>query len=246
LAPCPSNDAPRLFVIGYLRVKQVHCLIARDAKTRRGLRRRFGKTAHFLRNPPDRELVLVEGDRTRSRLFRRALALGDGRDNLVCDLEHIGYQGSIQRAVGHWVRGDDTMEFLEAWLEDGPTVFVDDRTRLFVLPSSSLLLLFVKPKRDVEVVLKGRCLQPGDWILILSDRQAAGIILFARINRCKHVGGRRRSFSSLYWHFTQGEPLVWEALPSFRSLRRIQNRNRKYLIRKLVAWFVHHYRAGSL
>jgi hypothetical protein len=68
LTPYPPDGMPRLFAIGYFRVKAVHRVSARDGEARRKLQYRFGNTAHFVLRVPDRELVLVEGYRTRSRL----------------------------------------------------------------------------------------------------------------------------------------------------------------------------------
>lgn len=80
-------------------MKTIPALAARDIKSDRGLRRRFGGTARFLRKVLDPELTLVEGDQTRSRLFDRALPLGDSSGSLRRDLKGLGYRGSIQRVV---------------------------------------------------------------------------------------------------------------------------------------------------
>jgi hypothetical protein len=61
LQPCPAEEgAPRIFAIGWIEVACIHQLKRRDI-ARPDLQRRFGATAHFLRSPPDPELVLVEG-----------------------------------------------------------------------------------------------------------------------------------------------------------------------------------------
>ena len=160
LAPFPPGDISRLFAIGYLRMKAVHRVSARDLETRRKLQHRFGNTAHFVRRVPDRELVLVEGYRTRSRFFRRALPLGDSRDNLLRDLFPLRYQGSIRRAVGHWVRGKAAMEFLESWLRNGPAMLVEPRTRLFLVPFSAVGL--TSRRGDLTIVVRNNCVAPGD------------------------------------------------------------------------------------
>jgi hypothetical protein len=104
LATWPSEDMPRLFAIGFLYVKQVHQLSSRDID-RSNLRRRFGQTAHFLRRIRDRSFAFVEGQHAATKLFVRAIPLGDGRDCLLRDLGSFGHQGSLMRAVGHWIGG---------------------------------------------------------------------------------------------------------------------------------------------
>jgi hypothetical protein len=243
LTPYPPDDMPRLFAIGYFRVKAVHRVSARDGEARRKLQYRFGNTAHFVLRVPDRELVLVEGYRTRSRLFRRALPLGDSRDNLLRDLAPLRYQGSIRRAVGHWVRGDTAMRSLEAWLRGGPTMLVERRTRLFLVPSSAVGL--TSRRGDLTIVLNKDCMAPGDWVLLLTDGEINRIALLARINRLKLIGGRRHACSSLFWHVPQGGPLLSEALSSSRSLPSLLNRRvGQQTIRNLVSWLSGHYRIG--
>ncbi len=245
LAPFPPDDISRLFVIGYLRVKAVHRVSARDLETRRKLQHRFGNTAHFVRRVPDRELVLVEGYRTRSRFFRRALPLGDSRDNLLRDLFPLRYQGSIRRAVGHWVRGKAAMKFLESWLRNGPAMLVEARTRLFLVPSSAVGLTI--RRGDLTIVVRNNGVAPGDWILSLAEGGITRIALLARINRLKLVGGRRHACSSLFWHVPQGGPLLSVALASSRSLPSILNRKvGQRTIRSLVSWFSGHYRVGLI
>ena len=241
LAPFPPDEVARLFAIGYLRVKAVHRLSARDVGTRRKLRHRLGNTAHFVCRVPDRELVLVEGYRTRSRLFRRALPLGDSRDNLLRDLALLGYQGSIRRAVGHWVRGDAAVTFLEAWLRTGPKMLVERRTRLFLVPPSGVGLT----RGELTIMIKNSRAAPGDWVLSLAEGGTNRIALFARINDLKLASGRRYACSSLFWYLPQSGPLLSEALSSSRSIQILPNRRvGKHTIRKLVSWFTGHYRIG--
>ncbi len=248
LMPFPPIDFPRLFAVGYLYVKQVHELTASDIKSGRTLRHHFGRTAHFLRKALDPELVLVEGDRTKSRLFARALPLGDSRGNLLRDLEGLGYRGSILRAFGHWVRGDVAMEFLNTWINEGPRMLVSPRSRLFLLPPSSLLHGTSGPAGDLTIIAGRRPLEAGDWFLIPSNRKRERIMFFGRINRCSHVKGQHRAFSSVFWHFTGGGPVVPKAWSSSTLLRVNRGRWRcdEEALRGLVAWLASRYRVALI
>lgn len=241
LVPSQSTDAPRLFAIGYLLVKGVHKLTASDLKKRSAVRRRFCRTAHFLRTTPDPELTLVEGDRNRSRLFNRALPFGDCCGNLLRDLDRLGYQGSIQRAVGHWVRGNSAMAFLRAWIQGGPTALIDSDSRLLIRPPSSIVHYKIGQDRDIEIALERPFLEVGDWFLVLSKGETTRVILFGRINRRNGASGYPRTFSSLFWHFAQNGPVVPRALRRLMLLKPLRHQP---VIRKLVAWLAGRYRIG--
>jgi hypothetical protein len=138
------------------------------------------------------------------------------------------------------------MEFLEAWLKHGLMILVSPGNRLLLL-SSSEVQQKIDRKRDVEILLpQGTAPKPGDWILILSHRRAARIILFARINRCKNIAGHCRAFSSLFWHFAQGGPVVWQASLPLRSLPSGKSIGLRHeaVIRRLLMWIARHYRIG--
>jgi hypothetical protein len=61
LEPWPKQDIPRLFAIGWFEVNEAHSLTAQQVAADRTLQQRFGNTAHFLRDPPDPKLALIEG-----------------------------------------------------------------------------------------------------------------------------------------------------------------------------------------
>ncbi len=247
LAPYPPDDIPRLFVIGYLGVKKIHRIAACDDKAHQALQHRFGNTAHFLRCARDRELVLVEGQRCQSQLLRRALPLGDSRDDLLRDLARLGYQGSVRRAVGHWIRDATAMKFVEGWLKNGIKMLVEGRSRLFLLPSSAVLRATGR-RGDVNVAMPHDRPAGGDWVLVVTEEKLARILLFARVNHCKITGGRCRAHASLFWHFSQGGPCIRKALPELGSLRRLKTRTvgHQAIIRRLVFWFSQHYRIGLI
>ncbi len=244
LALFPPIDVPRLFVIGYLYVKQVHCL---TAQTWGQLWHRFRNTAHFLRCTPDRELTLVEGYPSRSRLVRKARPLGDSNDDLLHDLEALGYRGSVRRAVGHWVRGHGAIEFLEAWLKKGPTILAESYTRLFLVPPSAVRRTTMR-EGGANIAIEGDGPTPGDWILAVSGGEIARIVFFGRVSYCKFFNDRRCAFSCLFWHFAQNGPLAREVLPSLRSLSILKNNSLKHqaIIRMLISWFFGPCRIGFL
>jgi hypothetical protein len=240
LAPYPREDTPRLFVIAYFEVKNVYSLKASAIETDPDLRRRFSRTAHFLRCNTDRELVLVEGNRRNSRLLPRALPFGDARDDLLADLASFGYQGSVRRAIGHWVRDDAAMTSLDAWLTAGPISLIGNGARMFCV-SSSVNRLFTEIDSG-DLVIAHEEADPGDWVLACSDERDPKVTLLARINRRPTLTGRRRAPSSLFWLFRHGVLAPPEILPWISTQKRtIVDRA---IIAAVVSWFSAHYRIG--
>ncbi len=241
LAPSPSADRPRLFIIGYFEIQSVFNLQASTIETDSGLRRRFSKTAHFLRRSADQELVLVKGSRRNSRLFRHALPLGDLRDDLLSDLASFGYQGSIRRAVGHWITGETAIAALDAWLSIGPASIIENGARLFCVPLSAVGLVSEHSAKDL--VFAHDTAGPGDWVLACSSGRELGATLLARINRRQDVAGRGCALSSLFWSFGRAVALPPEIfpLPLPPERRTITD---TAAIRHVVSWVSRHYRIG--
>jgi hypothetical protein len=237
LAPVGGEDRPRLFAIGSLRVRQVHHLRPRDIG-RGDLQEKFGQTAHFLRRIRDPELALVEGEADASGLFARAIPLADGRDCLLRDLTSWGYQGSLLRSVGHWIRGSRSLQSLDAWLRHGPASLVTGNTRLTATASSAL-----RPaERGADLVIDDPRPREGDWVIVLAESGGGGPRAFARINRIAYANGMRSAFSSLYWFFESPRSAPFDAfLGPGSSLR---GRSDGSSIRRQVAWLSHHYRIG--
>ena len=201
------------------------------------LRRRFGRTAHFLRHPRDQHLALVEGEPALSTLFARAVPLGDGRDCLLRDLAGLGYQGSLLRAVGHWIRTAAGLSSLEAWLQDGPASLLREDTR--IIPIASTL----RPVRKTgDLAVDDRRPRDGDWIIALAESDSGRIQAFARVNRVVRLRERSRALSSIYWYFTDEGPVLDGAL--YRRAARKRMIVDESLIRRLVARFYNQYRAG--
>jgi hypothetical protein len=237
LAPLPPEDRPRLFAIGALHVRHVHHVRPRDL-ARRDLQRRFGQTAHFLRRARDEELALVEGEARESGLFARALPLGDADDCLLRDLAPFGYQGSLLRSVGHWIKGSGSLCSLETWLRHGSTSLVGPDTRLVPIAASAFR---VSPEGG-DLVIEDQHARDGDWIVVLSEHGAADVRAFGRINRIVPGEGRSRAFSSLFWFFPDGGPALNG--PGFPPLALHQTVVDTAAILRLVSWFDRSYRIG--
>ncbi|MDE2166749.1 MAG: hypothetical protein KGJ66_10500 [Alphaproteobacteria bacterium] len=244
LTPVPPVDTPRLFVVGYLEVKNVHRLTASDVRFNRDLRSRFGATAHFARRVRDRALTLVEGSRNRSRLLAQALPLGDGRQGLLADLAAFGYRGSLVRAVGHWVQGAAAVTALEAWLESGPAGLVGEQTRLLRVAPSAIRVAR-NPRDRGDLVVVDRRIRVGDWILSEQSSPAPGIVALARISRVVEGSKGRRGLSPLCWHFSDAATIVSPAGSHFSSMAECRAPiHDAAAIRKIVSWMATHYRMG--
>lgn len=136
------------------------------------------------------------------------------------------------------------MKFLEAWVQGGPPALVEPRSRLFILPPSSLEGSTAGQGRDVKITAKGRPLRPGDWFLILSNGKTARIRCFGRVNRRNSADGRPQAFSSLFWHFVQDGPILGHALrPSSLLRKRFAH---GATIRRIATWLSGRYRTGSI
>ena len=229
--PRPQQDIPRLFVLGWFEVEVANSLTADRIRGDENLSARFGKTAHFLRDPPDPELALVEGRRERSRLLDRALPLGDGADRLLRDLAGFGYSGSLRRAVGHWFEGAAAAA-LEDWLRNGPAGLVGDGTRLFAVAATK-----IRPATSYrgDLVIADRRLAVGDWVY--ADEGDA--FLLARFNGDTAPAERR---ASLFWDLRQARSteLRRAPIPDRQSLPEPGGA----VVRRLVSWMASHYRIG--
>jgi hypothetical protein len=235
LLPRPPEDRSKLCAIGYITVRCVHNLSARDLD-RPDLRRQFARTAHFLRHPRDQQLALVEGERASSRLFARAVPLGDGRDCLLRDLAGLGYQGSLLRAVGHWITTAGGLSALETWLQDGPAGLIEPHTQLF--PVASIL----PPGGEGDLVVNECQPHEGDWISTVAESDGPRIQALARVNRIIRVRRHNRAFCSIYWYFAGGGPVLDRA--TFRAIGRKRLISNPSLINHLVSRLYNYYRVG--
>jgi Nucleotide modification associated domain 3 len=237
LAPRPPEDRPRLFATGSLHVRHIYHLRSRDIG-RHDLQQKFGQTAHFLRRVRDEELALVEGEPGESELFARAIPLGDADDCLLRDLAPLGYQGSLLRSVGHWIKGSRSLRSLETWLHHRAASLVDQDTRLIPIADSALRA----SREDGDLAIEDQYAREGDWIIALSERGAAEVRAFGRINRIAPRQEGDRALSSLFWFFPdRGLALSG---PTFPPLTLYQTVVDTAAIRQLVSHFDRHYRIG--
>ena len=131
LQPRPEIDDPRLYIIGLIDVDQVHDLGRVSVGRYPELRRRIGDNAHLFRSRADEALVIVQGRKNGSRLFDKALPLGDSTAHMLPDLCQLGYNGSLLRSIGHWIKGESQVEALRSMLEQGPASLITPKTRLY-------------------------------------------------------------------------------------------------------------------
>jgi hypothetical protein len=237
LAPDPPEDRARLFAVGSLRVKQVHRLSARDID-RSDLQRRFGRTAHFLRRTRDQDLALVEGHADRSKLFAHAIPLADGSDRLLRDLACVGYEGSLLRAVGHWITGAAPLRSLEAWLRRGPVSLVGGDTRLIAVSAAALH----PAESGHDLAIDDPRPREGDWVIVAGERGSAGVRAFGRVNRTVRRNGGRRAFASVFWRF--GGDVAAPCSSAVAPLLHGRDGADPPSIRRTASWFAGHYRIG--
>lgn len=237
LIPAPPDQGAHLYAIGSLHVRHVHHLSAVDFD-RPELQRRFRHTAHFLRWPRDPRLVLVEGDPERSRLLLRARPLADARDCVLRDLAPLGYQGSLRRAVGHWIAGGKCSKFLDSWLRRGSAGLVDEHTRLIPVAASALQCI----QKDGDLVIAESAVRDGDWVVAISRGQTHIVHALARINRIVAAERGPLGFSSLYWRFSPGMKIATRRAEAI--LKAGGTAESVAAIRQLVSWFTRHFREG--
>lgn len=124
-------DIPRLFIIGYFTVKCVHDFTKMSDSERDLLLNRLKNNAHVKRIPVDQNLVIVEGDPQNSKLFQRAIPVGDSDNCIMKDLQSvIGYEGSILRAVPRKVDSLHSQNLMK-YLKDGTSSLINEDTHLF-------------------------------------------------------------------------------------------------------------------
>lgn len=101
--PGQSNGSV-LYLIGFFTVACVYDISARQSWPPSDLRHLWAN-AHIRRSAPDEGLVVVQGERDRSRLLERAVQLSDDHQNILPELnDTLGLEGSIKRSgAGRWV-----------------------------------------------------------------------------------------------------------------------------------------------
>lgn len=123
-----SKDKPRLFVIGYFDIEDVYDFKKIQTSNYDSVFKGIPNNAHSkiyfgLKKLKvafsDNELVIVRGKSKSSKFLTKALPLGDENNMILQELEAIlGYKGSLQRAVGHWIK-EECIHKVKKWLENG-------------------------------------------------------------------------------------------------------------------------------
>jgi hypothetical protein len=116
LRPVEQCRGSKLYIIGYFVVQHVHEMISITPWPPPALRHLWGN-AHFRRNDPDTDLVIVEGNPTTSRLLKYAVPLSDGQQDILPEVANIlGISGSVKRAgAGRWIPASH-IEKVKQWL----------------------------------------------------------------------------------------------------------------------------------
>ncbi|MFQ5893684.1 MAG: hypothetical protein ACE5H5_05170, partial [Nitrospinota bacterium] len=104
-----------LYLIGYFTVLSVYNLP--DGRAPRAPHS-IEANAHLRRSTPDRGLVVVKGERSGSRLLRRAIRIAEPSGEPIETVERVfGYRKNLRRAIGRWVpreRASGARAMLEA------------------------------------------------------------------------------------------------------------------------------------
>jgi hypothetical protein len=117
LRPPEQTQGSKLYIIGYLIVRQAHAIRNTNPWPPPTLERLWGN-AHFRRKECDEGLVVVEGDPERSRLLTRAVPLSDDSQKILPEMTKLlGVSGSVKRAgAGRWVP-ENHVERVAQWLQ---------------------------------------------------------------------------------------------------------------------------------
>ncbi|MCK4226757.1 hypothetical protein KAX29_07685 [candidate division WOR-3 bacterium] len=114
LKPLNSEAEPRLYVIGYFvaekiydfkKIKEPDYPSVFQELENNAYAKRYFKLRELNMEYREENLIIVKGKQKISKLFKKALPLGDFKGNIRKDLiPTFGYEGSLSRAVGHWIK----------------------------------------------------------------------------------------------------------------------------------------------
>jgi hypothetical protein len=121
-----SKENSRLFVIGYFDIEKVYDFKINQKSHYNSIFREVPNNAHskiYFRLKElgieylDDNLIIIKGNSSRSKLFTKALPIGDNDSKPIKKLK-FGYEGYLQRAVGHLITEEYIISVKE-WLEKG-------------------------------------------------------------------------------------------------------------------------------
>lgn len=172
---------PRLHIMGYFTVNEVIDFRKIDSKEKREdtlEREDLSNNAHVKIYKRIRDLggdfdasnlVIVKGDPGKSKIFDKALPLGNEENELMEDLIHIfGYEGSILRSVGHNIW--DEKKKVKNYLEEGIPSLVENGNSLYsyVLDSDTGFAPNITGSRCTlaccKQKIRKKC-KEGDWMM---------------------------------------------------------------------------------
>ena len=116
LRPPEEPRGSKLYIIGYLFIRQAHAITSLSPWPPPEFEHLWAN-AHFRRNEGDEDLVVAEGDPTKSRLLEQAIPLSDEQQNILPEMTKLlGLSGSVKRAgAGRWVP-EENVERVARWL----------------------------------------------------------------------------------------------------------------------------------
>ncbi len=116
-----------LYIIGYFKVREVVDFNMISDEVSASYYKQFSNNAHVKRHDSYEDMLVVVGDRERSRLLRKGIRLSQrGRDNAGRPLhvvseymeQLLGIKGSIQRSTPRRIGGDEYVKNLTRLLEE--------------------------------------------------------------------------------------------------------------------------------
>jgi len=106
---CDEKQEDALYIIGYLRVEKIIDFKKLNQDQKKKFRKKYSTNSHFKRpEPPDKEMVLVVGNVTGSKLLDKAVSLSKPKLDKRRRAYHavsphmernLGITGSIQRSI---------------------------------------------------------------------------------------------------------------------------------------------------
>lgn len=116
LRPPEQSHGSKLYIIGYLTIIQAYAIRTLYPWPPPEHKHLWGN-AHLRRSKGDKDLVIVQGQPSASRLLVHAVPLSDGQQEVLPEMaDRFGVSGSVKRAgAGRWVP-DECVQRVAKWL----------------------------------------------------------------------------------------------------------------------------------
>ena len=131
LEPYPrlKIEVSRIYIIGYFTVKEVYSFDQIPQSQRKRALNRIQNNAHTKRLKLDKNLVVIKGMPRKSKLFTKAIPLGDASNNILPYIgQFFGVHGSILRAVPRRVNNSNIPKLIR-WMRTSVPSLVSNQTR---------------------------------------------------------------------------------------------------------------------